>query len=295
MTLILALRVALSNGECILVTSDSKATSEYNVAYQTRNVHTIMFYDKPVAMAGYAGDPPIVKWGLEVAQDTLLYYAEREYPLKFITLRKAIAEIEATYIRRFKDYRTLGITPNFRMLICTLDYDAKASIHLFDERGLGEPRHDNPGYAIVGSGQLSGGTVLLRLLGYINGASIGILTAFIIDRLSEIDPTVGPFTGESYLMTMNESDQDKKEILIGYPNSEALLQLKERSTKRKELIRKLWQLCDRPNGENTVEQALDSITKLETGKTIDHNRGQQETNETRQKSNLQENQKEKPQ
>lgn len=271
MTLTLALKIALSNGECILITSDSKATSNTSATYQTKNLHTIMLHNKPVAIATGAGDPPTVKWGLEVVQETLLYYSQQEYPLRFTTLRKAIEEIEAIYIRRFKEFKTLGMAPYFRMLMCTLDDDAKASIQLFDERGLAEPRHDNPGYAIIGSGPISGGILLLRLLGYANATSIGILTTFIIDRLSEIDQTVGPFTGESYLMTIDETNQDKKEILLGYPNNEGLQQLKERSTKRKELIRKLWQLCDQPNGENTVEQALNSMATPETGRNTDQN------------------------
>jgi len=39
-------------------------------------------------------------------------------------------------------------------------------MYLFDGRSLAEPMHDNPGFAVTGAGFYTGGSLLLRLLGY---------------------------------------------------------------------------------------------------------------------------------
>ncbi|HDI74698.1 MAG TPA: hypothetical protein ENF55_01940 [Thermoprotei archaeon] len=66
---------------------------------------------------------------------------------------------------------------------------SRDSLYLFDNRGLAEPVHDNPGFAVIGNGFFTSGNLLLKLLGYNPGTSgnidLGILTAFIIDLVSE--------------------------------------------------------------------------------------------------------------
>jgi len=168
-----------------------------------------------------------------------------------------VRDIEYSFMKRFSKLRDLGINPSFQMVLCGLDPDGKASIYLFDNRGLAEPVHDNPGYAIIGSGFVTGGILLLRLLGYTMERDLGILTTFIVDTVSEVDTAVGPFVGESYLLRIEEKE-GRKEIVLGPLKDEALLEFKEKSAKRKELIRKLWQLFDEV-GEEKVEEALNSL------------------------------------
>ncbi|MEM1990089.1 MAG: hypothetical protein QW782_05595 [Candidatus Bathyarchaeia archaeon] len=59
-------------------------------------------------------------------------------------------------------------------------------------------------FAVIGTGFFTGANLLLRLLGYEPEKShlldIGALSVFIIDVVSEIDPAVGSFIGESYYM-----------------------------------------------------------------------------------------------
>jgi len=119
----------------------------------------------------------------------------------FDEFEQAVERIEEYLIHRFKDIREMGLDANFSMVLGSVDKGGKASLYLFDSRGLAEPVHDNPGFAVIGSGFLTGGNLLLKLLGYDPNRSgemdLGMLTASIIDSVSEVDSTVGPFLRES--------------------------------------------------------------------------------------------------
>ncbi|MEM0172262.1 MAG: hypothetical protein QXV57_06855 [Thermoproteota archaeon] len=144
------------------------------------------------------------------------------------------------------------------MILVSVEHNGKSSIYLFDERGLAQPVHDNPGFAVIGTGFFTGGNLLLRLLGYEPEESykldIGLLSTFIIDVVSEIDPAVGSFVGESYYMRAGE-----KGVLLGPLTEEAIKEYKERVKQRKELIRNIWRILDR-TGEQKI---LEVIRKLE--------------------------------
>ena len=134
-------------------------------------------------------------------------------------------------------------------------------IYLFDERGLAEPVHNNPGFAVIGTGFFTGGNLLLRLLGYEPETSftldLGALTTFIIDVVSEIDPAVGPFIGECYFMRVEEG-----EVKLGPLKEIAIKEYKEKSRQRKELIRRLWRLFDHI-GENEVLKVVQELEAKE--------------------------------
>ncbi|MEM4447251.1 MAG: hypothetical protein QW328_07160 [Nitrososphaerota archaeon] len=120
------------------------------------------------------------------------------------SLRGAVKQVELAFISRFRELRDQGLDLSFSMVLASVDQSGKASMYLFDDRGLAQPVHDNPGFAVIGTGFFTGGNLLLRLLGYEPEESylldIGALSTFIIDVVSEIDPVVGPFVGESYYM-----------------------------------------------------------------------------------------------
>jgi hypothetical protein len=122
---------------------------------------------------------------------------------------------------------------------------------------LAEPVHDNPGFAILGRGLFTGGALLLRLLGYIAEESyaldLGLLSTFIIDVVSEVDPSVGPFIGESWYMRVEEG-----RVVLGDLKPEALREYKGRVGKRRELLRRLWRLLDIV-GEEKVEELLKNL------------------------------------
>jgi 20S proteasome alpha/beta subunit len=261
MTLVLALKCRFLAGDSVLVASDSRATTSFGIQYEVKKLYPIALDSKPVAIASGAGDISLVKWGFETAEDVLVSYAQQENPLKYITFRKAVRKIESRLAKRFSELRALGVDPSFQMILCSLDESAKASIYQFDDRGLAEPRHDNPGYAIIGQGFITGGILLLRLLGYAMDLDLGILTTFILDSVSEVDSTVGPFVGESYLLRKADLESEKKGLYLGPLRPEGLLEFKKRSAKRNELIKKLWRICDRPNGETALEEALNSLSE----------------------------------
>jgi len=61
-------------------------------------------------------------------------------------------------MNRFQDLRNRGLDPSFQLIIGSVDLDGRASLYQFDSRGLAEPLHDDPGYAIIGSGLVTGGS-----------------------------------------------------------------------------------------------------------------------------------------
>ena len=80
-----------------------------------------------------------------------------------------------------------------------------------------------------------------------------MLSAFVIDVVSEIDPEVGPFLGESIFMRIQED-----RVTMGSLEAEALRKYKEAIEKRKELLQQLQLLCDQRD-EDTVKKALDKL------------------------------------
>jgi len=259
MTLVLAMKWSIGEDEAVLVTSDSRATTPVGIAYEVKKIHPIVFGDdKPVAIASGSGEGSLVKWGFEIAEEQLLTCAQKEYPVRYETIRNAVRSIEKRFVQRLSELRGYRLEPDFQMILCGLDLHGKAWIYLFNNAGLAEPVHGNPGYAIIGSGSITGGTLLLRLLGYGVERDLGILTTFTTDMVSEVDTAVGPFVGESYLMRI-DAEEGKRKLVLGPMRDKAIIEYKEKSTKRKHLIMKLWKLCDEV-GEEEVDKALASLS-----------------------------------
>ena len=175
-------------------------------------------------------------------------------PPTFEQFEEAVRRIESALMDRIGELRARRVEPDFSMVLASVDSKGRASIYVFNERGLAEPVHDNPGFAILGRGLFTGGALLLRLLGYAAEESyaldLGLLSTFIIDVVSEVDPSVGPFVGESWLMRVEEG-----KVFLGNLKPEALREYKERSWRRRELLKRLWRLLD-VIGEERVEGSL---------------------------------------
>jgi len=264
MTLILALKWVLEGREGVVISSDSKVTVG-PVSYETRKVYPILLKVNeefvPLAVAGGAGEASLVKQGYRICEKVLIDMAVKEWGRKtptFIQFEKAVKRIESAFIERFRELRKHGLEPSFNMILASVDAKGKASMYLFDERGLAEPVHDNPGFAVIGTGFFTGANLLLRLLGYEPEKShlldIGALSVFIIDVVSEIDPAVGSFIGESYYMRA-----EKEGVALGPLKEEAIKEYKEKAKQRKELIRRMWRMFDTA-GEQKI---LEKIEELE--------------------------------
>ncbi|NJE06477.1 hypothetical protein E3E36_10055 [Thermococcus sp. M36] len=260
MTLVLALKWIWDKEkkhDAVLMVSDSRVT--YGpVTYEAKKIHPITVNGVPVAIAGGSGDAALIKYGYYVVDSiTRKYMENKETTPSQEEFRGLIGEIENVLIQRFRELRSMGIEISFTMILSSVDPEGKASIYHFDSRGLAEPVHDTPGFAIIGSGSITGGLLLLRLLGYSPSVELnwGLLSTFIVDMVSEIDPSVGPFVGESWLMRVENG-----RVALGQIKEEALKEFKEQVRKRKELIQELMFLCD-VLGEDEVEKViLSSLT-----------------------------------
>jgi hypothetical protein len=259
MTLVMALKWATKDGEAVLLTSDSRVTTDVGVAFEMKKIYPILFGDKHVAVVGVSGNTALAKQGFQVAQDVLTSYAERNYPISFLEFKTAVGEIEDRLVKRLSQLRSYGIQPSFQMVVGSVDLDGSASIYRFDDSGLSEPVHDSPGYAIIGSGMVTGGILLLRMLGYDQDLELGLVSAFIVDLVSEVDTSVGSFLGESYFMRV-QVENGKRKIALGPLIGEALSTYKKQIGARRELVKRLWRACDQ-YGEDKVSEIFEQMKK----------------------------------
>jgi len=257
MTLILAFKLSHGDRDAVLVMSDSKATAAFGIAYEVKKIHPIRFKGNAVGIVSGAGDSGLVKGGFKLADDILMRHAENAYPVTHDAFAKASEEIQAALLTKFSQLRGHNLEPDFRMILCGLDLSGKASIYCYDSRGLSEPVHNNPGYAIIGSGFVTGGVLLLKLLGYtpdVGLDGLALMNTFVLDNVSEVDTAVGPFVGESYLMRL-EHDKGGRRIVLGALSDDALVDYKRKASSRRDLLRMVWRASDRL-GEENVRQLL---------------------------------------
>lgn len=261
MTLVIALKWLVQEGEAIVIGSDSRVT--YGpIAYEVKKIYPIYLKHNEeeidLAVAGGAGDSSLAKYGCALAESVLKGQCEQKgfTCLTYDEFGTAVGEIESKLISRFNALRKEGIEPSFQMILASIDPTGKASMYVFDDRGLAEPVHADPGFALIGRGAATGGMLVTRLLGYsieeTPSLDLGMLLSFVIDLVSEVDPTVGPFIGESFRMWIAEG-----KVTMGPLKSEALKEYKIKVEQRKNLIRLLQKVCDQVEGkEEQIERYL---------------------------------------
>ena len=266
----MTLVIALVWGRGVLVSADSRASSGF-VFHEEKKIKPLFFVysngkELDLGIAGGAGDAALVKQGFRVIESVFKSWFEnagsKEDRNPFADeIEDIVADIESRLIARYRELRGMGIEPNVSLLLASVTQDGKPRLYVFDDRGLAEPVHDNPGYALLGKGVITGGLLLLRLLDYRPGEAwewdLGLLSAFIIDMVSEIDPTVSPFLGESYFIRY---DEENKRVVLGPLKEEAYREYKEHVRKRKNLFKLLWNVAER-HGENVVEEKLKELMK----------------------------------
>lgn len=276
MTLILALKWLTDRFSGVVVASDSRATVGPGIiSYEVTKVYPIVLRVGddvvPLAIVAGAGDAALVKQGYELCGRVLREMAVREWDSSvpsFEQFRGAVESIESSLISRLGELRKHGIDPGLNLILSSVDREGNVSIYKFGDNGLAEPMHDTPGFAAAGKGFITGAALLLNLLGYKPEKSymmdLGALTAFIIDVVSSIDPTVGPFIGESWFMRAENG-----KVMLGPLKKEALEEYKRKTEMRKEIIRKLWRLLDIiENGERIISKNLDKLEEEYILKTI---------------------------
>jgi hypothetical protein len=260
MTLVFAFKWFFDEGDAVLMVSDTRATTPFGIMFEAKKIHAVTLGgDKYLGVVGGAGDPALVKWGFEVVDDVLKKHAGDDGLIFFDDVRDAVREIEEMLVARLSRLRREGLDSSLQLILGSVDLDGRASLYQFDGRGLAEPVHNDPGYAIIGSGMVTGGILLLRMFGQRQDIDLGLLTAFILDMVSEVDYSVGPFVGESYLMRL-EKNGDRKTIALGGLTDKALKEYKEKIKTRRELLRKVWKLCD-TIGDEKVLEGLEELEK----------------------------------
>jgi hypothetical protein len=266
MTLVIALKWLFKEGEAVLVSADSKVTMG-PVSYEEKKVFPIYAGQIPIAIIGGAGSATLIKQSVRHAEKILLRSASEEWNNKtpsFEQFEETIGKIESALISRFKHLRGEQVEIEFMMVLGSVDLAGKASLYVFDNRGLAEPVHDNPGFALLGRGFFTGGNLLLRLLGYGPEESryleLGVLSSFLIEAVSEVDSSVGSFSGDSWLMRLEKDEKGDKKIALGQLKAEALKKDKDKVKMRKDMLRRLWRLCEE-KGEKAVDKGLKEIGK----------------------------------
>jgi hypothetical protein len=253
MTLVFAFRWLFEDGDAILMVSDTRATTPFGIMFEAKKIHVVTLGDdKYLGIVGGAGDPALVKWGFEVVDDVLKKHAGDDGLIFFNDARSAVREMEEILMARLGRLRREGLDPSLQLILGSVDLDGRALLYQFDGRGLAEPVHEDPGYAIIGSGLVTGGILLLRMFGWQQDMDLGLLTAFILDMVSEVDYSVGPFVGESYLMRLEKSG-DGRSIALGPLKDEVLREYKEKIKARRELLQRIWRLCDTVGEEKILE------------------------------------------
>ena len=265
----MTLIIALVWGSGVLVSSDSRASNGL-VFHEERKIKPIFFgagdNEIDLAVVGGAGDATLVKQGFRVVESSFKAWFDRIGSKESRNpygdeIEGIVSDIESRLVARYHELRRVGIEPSVKLLLATVANDGKPLLFVFDDRGLAEPMHDNPGYALLGKGAITGGLLLLRLLDYRSGEAwywnLGLLSAFIIDMVSEIDPSVSPFLGESYFIRY---DGKANKVTLGPLKTEAYREYKETVHRRRELIKLLWEVAEE-KGEKLVEQKLKELLK----------------------------------
>jgi len=217
--------------------------------YETKKIRSVILKTEhggvPLALIGGAGNAAILKQSFEIIEEFLKKNALERWNCDTPTaeqFKMAVRDLERIFTVQYKEFRDLGIVPDAQVLLSSVDVNGEVSIYLIWPNGLAEPIHDSPGFAIIGSGELTGGLLLLRLLlqSTIKDPNcIGILAAFIVNLVSEVNATVGSFTGDAYFMYSSGN-----KVHISELTQRAAMEFLKISDIRKEILRMIWALCD---------------------------------------------------
>jgi 20S proteasome alpha/beta subunit len=241
LTLVVAFKCASAAGEGILVSSDSRATTELGLMTTVQKIVPIVLDEKPLAVAAGAGDAAIVKYAIGEAGNRLKDWAKNKWNGHSATtledFAQAVKDIEHGLVEHFSYLRSKGIRISMSMILACVTRKGEAALYVFDDRGLATPAHDSPGFVCIGIGFVTGGSLLLRQL-YTDKLNVDegeTLAAYIIDQVSKVDTNVGSFEGEAYYFRVEKGD-----IVLGPLTREGFDSYKRDASEREKLIRDVW-------------------------------------------------------
>jgi len=219
----------------------------------------------PAVVAG-AGDGALVKQSFTLVEQTFRRILQADAggggQPDAAGLDQAVAAVEDSLIQRYRSLREAGLEPDTSLLLASVTREGEPRLYAFDSRGLAEPRHTSPGYAMLGKGALTGGQLILSMLGYEPSKTwdLGLLSAFLIDAVSTVDPSVSPFWDPRSSVYIR---LEGSEVVAAALTEEATRDTAKRVAERKALIRMLWDTLEQlgdTQAEQAVSKALGKLT-----------------------------------
>lgn len=262
--------LALVWGRGVLLTSDSRSSYGF-LAERERKLYPIVFFVKgkeyDLAILAGSGDTALLKQSYEKIEEIFRTWFEKKLrnPSEK-ELEKLVETIENYLIKRFSELRSLGIQPQVTLILASVTQEGIPKLYEFDSRGIAQPLHLNPGYALIGSGTLTGGLLLLKLLNYSPQfeGDRGLFSSFLIDVVSEVDTSVSPFLGDSIYIRWEEKE---KRVVAGALSADEIKKFKWKSRWRKKLIETIWLVAEKL-GEKKLTKVLKNLAKKTKDKAL---------------------------
>lgn len=247
------LSISILWGSGVLVTCDGRSADPgYR---EPRSARPIVYSEggreKALAIVSGYGDEALVEAAFQEAEDVFVEWFDAVGSKSWRSpggteVRRIVSQIEERLLERHRSLRSVGVAPRVYMALATVTQEGSPRLYYFDERGLSSPRHETPGYVVLGPPQaVSVSEAILRIFGYTpsesQALSLSTLSAFIIEAAAEVDPLVSPMVGESLLI---RQDPAEKDVVISSLKEQVLLRLRERVSRRREAVKTAWRAMD---------------------------------------------------
>lgn len=244
MTSIVAICTVGKEGEGIVICSDSQATVG-PVTYRVHKIVPIWQGIEPLALAAGAGDTALIKKAIDSSEKILTKNSVREWNGKtpsFDQFKETVPEIESSLVRKISFYKDRELKVNFDFLLGSVDLGGKASLYIFDNRGIAQPVHDDPGFACIGSGFYLGGNLLLQQFysPHLDLDEASNLATYVINQVSKVDAGVGPFEGDSFYFRARKNERP----FLGKLTPRGFREMKREYEWRQKLLRYVWEQSD---------------------------------------------------
>jgi len=246
-------------GNGVVIFADSKAASP-EVAYEERKIMPIYLdvggEEVDLAAVAGAGDAALVKKGFAVVKRAFVqFYREKGRHPSSEEVEDIMGKVERRLVNLYSFLKWRGVDAFAEHIVATVSREGEP--HLYLCRGVCQPMHHSPGFAVLGIAEQSA-LVLLRLLGWGPEASWSpeLLAAFVIDTVAEVVPTVSPLM--SFRDTLYIRMQEGK-VVMGPLREEAFEEAKRRALARRRLFKELWALLESGVEEEEVLKALERL------------------------------------
>lgn len=123
----------------------------------------------------------------------------------------------------------------------SVDLEGKASLRVFDNRGIAQPVHGDLGFASIGSGFYLGGNLLLQQFysPNLDSDEASELAAYVINQVSKVDAAVGAFEGDAFYFRTSTN----RRPLLGDISALGYRNLKTECKWKQKLLKYVWEQC----------------------------------------------------